>query len=102
MQIEFSKEITMQEKFIEYKGKALVREDNMISYGNMTDKAVLFLMVTSYKKFGGIDIPDNILIQILSTDTSLDFSKRIIKQGEKKGLYEAFDIGLIWLDRANA
>ena len=47
--------------FMEYKGKALVREGNNICYGNMSDKAVLFLLITSFKKFGGHDIPDKIL-----------------------------------------
>lgn len=88
--------------YMEYKDKILVREGNNICYGNMDDKAVLFLLITSYKKFGGHDIPDKILIQIISTDTSLPFHKRIIKQGEKNGLYDAFDIGMAWLNRQNA
>jgi hypothetical protein len=88
--------------FMEYKNKALVREGNNICYGNMSDKAVLFLLITSFKKFGGHDIPDKILIQIISTDTSLPFHKRILKQGEKNGLFDAFDIGMAWLDRHNS
>jgi len=88
--------------FMEYKGKALVREGNHICYGNMADKALLYLLVTSTKKFGKHDIPDKILIQIISTDTTLPFHKRILKQGEKNGLFDAFDIGMAWLDRHNA
>ena len=88
--------------FMEYKNKALVREGNNICYGNMSDKAVLFLLITSFKKFGGRDIPDKILIQIISTDTSLPFHKRILTQGEKNGLFDAFDIGMAWLDRHNS
>lgn len=88
--------------YVEYKGKALVREGNNICYGNMTDKAVLFLLITSFKKVGNVEIPDKILIQILSTDTSLPFHKRILKQGEKSGLFDAFDVGVAWLDRQNA
>ena len=56
----------------------------------------------SYKKFGDTEIPDKVLIQILSTDKTKSFADRIIKQGEKKGLYEAMDIGVIWLERALA
>ncbi|MBE6640504.1 MAG: hypothetical protein E7619_02850 [Ruminococcaceae bacterium] len=88
--------------FMEYMNKALVREGNNICYGNMSDKAVLFLLITSFKKLGKHDIPDKILIQIISTDTSLPFHKRILKQGEKNGLYEAFDIGMAWLNRQNS
>ena len=88
--------------FMEYMNKSLVREGNNICYGNMSDKAVLFLLITSFKKLGKHDIPDKILIQIISTDTSLPFHKRILKQGEKNGLYEAFDIGMAWLNRQNS
>ena len=47
------------------------------------------------------EIPDQILVQILSTDQSLSPSERLAKQFEKKGLYDAIDIGLIWLDKLN-
>ena len=68
----------------------------------MTDKCILYMLIISYKKFGDTEIPDKVLIQILSTDKTKSFADRIIKQGEKKGLYEAMDIGVIWLERALA
>ena len=68
----------------------------------MTDKCILYMLIMSYKKFGDTEIPDKVLIQILSTDKTKSFADRIIKQGEKKGLYEAMDIGVIWLERALA
>jgi len=86
-------------KYLEYKGRALVRENDTICYGNMTDSHILFLMVMSYKEVSGIQIPDTILIQVISTDKSKPFHERIVKQGEKNGLFEAFDIGMIWLER---
>jgi hypothetical protein len=44
----------------------------------------------------GAEVPDKILVQILSTEEK----NKIIKQGEKSGLYDALDIGMIWLERA--
>ena len=88
--------------YIEYKGRGFVRENDTICYGNMTDKCILYMLIMSYKKFGDTEIPDKVLIQILSTDKTKSFADRIIKQGEKKGLYEAMDIGVIWLERALA
>ncbi len=88
--------------YIEYKGRAFVRENDTICYGNMTDKCILYMLIMSYKKFGDTEIPDKVLIQILSTDKTKSFADRIIKQGEKKGLFEAMDIGVIWLERALA
>ncbi len=88
--------MTLEGKYLMYKGKPLVREKNVIIYGDMREKYYLFLMILSSKKVGEIETPDKILIQILSTDGK----QTIIKQGEKSGLYDALDIGSIWLERA--
>ena len=83
-------------KYLEYKGKPLVREGDTICYGDMTEKCILVLEIMSYKKVGNEDIPDDIFIQIID---SKDPTK-IIKQGKKNGLNDAFAIGLVWLDMA--
>jgi len=83
-------------KYLEYKGKPLVREGDTICYGDMSEKCILILEIMSYKKSGANDIPDKILIQIID---SKDPGK-IIKQGSKDGLYEAFSLGCVWLDQA--
>ena len=89
-------------QFIEYKGKALVRQGDSICYGNMSDKHILSLMIMAYKNVGGRELPAKVLIQVLSTDPSKSFAERIVKQGDKDSLFDAIDIGMIWLDRANA
>ena len=92
-------ETTIKGKYLEYKGKPLVREDNIICYGDMSDKYIRSLMIVSTKKVGNLEVPENILVQILSTDTSVPQYERIVKQGQKKGLFDAFDIGVAWLER---
>ena len=86
-------------KFIEYKGKPLVRNGNKIFYGYMSDKYYLFLMIMSEKKASRLDIqiPDMVMVQILPTDGS----NKPEKQKIVSGLYEAFDLGTVWLERAN-
>ena len=82
-------------KYLEYKGKPLVREGDTICYGDMnSDKCILILEIMSYKDVKGNSIPDTILIQIID---SKDPSK-IVKQGQKAGLYEAFSLGLVWYE----
>lgn len=83
-------------KYLEYKGKPLVREGDTICYGNMTDEYVLVLEIMSYKDAGGVQVPDDIFIQVINPKDSRD----IKNQGSKKGLYDAMGIGLVWLDRA--
>lgn len=90
--------------YIMFRGKPLVRENNMIVYGDMSEKYILFLLILTNKvinKEKKLEIPEKILIQILSTDTSKPAHERMEKQFEKNGLYEAMDIGLIWLDKLN-
>ncbi len=87
--------------YIEYKGRAFVRDNDTICYGNMSDPYVLYMMIMSYKKFGNTEIPDKILIQVRSTENN-KLADGIAKQGEKRGLYDALDIGIIWLERALA
>ena len=96
--------MTDKKDFIMFRGRPLVRENNMIVYGDMSDKYILFLLILTNKvvdKNKNIEIPDKILIQILSTDTSKPAHERMEKQFEKNGLFEAMDIGLIWLEKLN-
>ena len=83
-------------KYLEYLDKPLVREGDTICYGDMNEKCILILEIMSYKEVSGKQVPKNILIQVID---SKDPSK-ILKQGSKEGLYDAFSIGLVWLDLA--
>ncbi|MGN0173815.1 MAG: hypothetical protein ACI39F_05180 [Acutalibacteraceae bacterium] len=89
-------------EFLNYKGKPLVRCGDTLYYGNMEDKFVIQLTIKDSEKDGDITSAKTILVQLLDTDTSLDPKKRIIKKSEKQGLYNAMDIGAIWLERALA
>ena len=89
-------------KYLMYRGKPLIREKNAICYGSMEDKCVLFMIILTNKKVGDMEVPDRIIIQILKTDPDTPDAEKVVKQGEKQGLFNAFDIGLIWLERANA
>ena len=92
-----SEKLALQGTYTMYKGKPLVREGDTICYGDKTDKCILILEIMSYKKVGENDVPDKVFIQVVD---SKDPSK-IVKQGDKNGLYDAFGIGLVWLDMAN-
>ena len=83
--------------YLTYQGKPLEffhyhREKNSFCYGDMHDPAVLFLIVLTNKKFGDAEIPDRVLIQLLSTK-----DRSLLKQGEKNGLFQALETGLVWL-----
>ncbi len=87
-------------KFLSYKGKPLVRCGNTIYYGNMNDPYVVLLQIVSSKKVNDLNVADKVTVQLLTTDPDARPKDRIIKKSEKKGLYQAMDIGSIWLELA--
>ena len=90
--------LPLEGKYLMYKGKPLVREKNLICYGDMTEKCYLSMLILTTKTIGNKEVPNNILVQVLTTGSN----PKILKQGNKIGLYDAFDIGTIWLERALA
>ncbi len=94
--------MAQEKEFLTYKGRPLVRKGNEIYYGDMSEKYVIMLQIITTKKDGDLEIADKVLVQLLDTDTELRPRERIIKKSEKTGLYNAMDIGNIWLERALA
>lgn len=83
-------------KYLMYKNKPLVREGNTICYGDKNEKCILILEIMKYKEVDGTKVPDSILIQVIDSKDP----NKIVKQGQKAGLYEAFALGLVWLEMA--
>jgi len=92
----------MAEKFLEYKGKPLVRQGNTIYYGSMADDYIIMLQIKSLKPLGELELADKVSVQLISTNPNLSPKESIIKTTEKKGLYAAMDIADVWLSRALA
>ncbi len=85
--------------YIMYKNKPLVREDNIICYGDMEEKYILQLIIMTEKEQNGKKVPDKVVVQLMSTDKTLSQSQRVVKQDLKDGFKDAFELGLIWLER---
>lgn len=88
-----------EEKFLEYKGKPLVRSGNTIYYGDINEPYVLMLTIKDSEALQDITLAGNVTIQLISTDETLSPKDRIIKKSEKKGLFVALDLGATWLER---
>ena len=95
-------EKTNKAAFLMYKGKPLVRSGNTLYYGHMADKCVVMMQILSTREVHGMTMADRIQVQLLSTDPELRMRDRILKKSEKTGLYNAMNIGSIWLSRALA
>lgn len=94
--------MTDKKEFLMYKGKPLVRKDNTVYYGSMTDPFVIMMQITATKEVDDINVASKISIQLLNTDPNVSPRERIIKSSEKKGFYAAMDIAEVWLTRALA
>ncbi|MCI6729627.1 MAG: hypothetical protein SOY32_09510 [Candidatus Faecousia sp.] len=85
-----------------YKGRPLMRKDNMIYYGSMADSHIVMLQVLETKKVNDLDVATRVSVQLLLNDPNARSRDRIVKKSEKDGLYTALDVGCVWLERALA
>jgi len=92
---------TKKEKlpFPMYKGFPLVRCKNDIYFGDPKDPYVIFITILATDG-SEEDIPTRVTVELLATDESIPIWERSQKKSEKNSLYDALDIGLIWLQRA--
>ena len=85
-----------------YKGRPLMRKDNMIYYGSMADSHIIMLQVLETQKQGEMEIAKRVSVQLQLTDPAARSRDRIVKKSEKDGFYTALDLGCVWLERALA
>ena len=85
-----------------YKGRPLMRKDNLIYYGSMADSHIVMLQILESKKQGDVDVATRVSVQLQLTDPAVKSRDRIVKKSEKDGLYTALDFGCVWLERALA
>ena len=85
------------DEFLEYKGRPLVRKDNDIYYGDLSDKYHVFMMIMAEKPSSkGTEIPATIMVQLMAKDAKIPE-----KQTISKSLTEALEIADAWLERYN-
>ena len=85
-----------------YKGHALMRKDNIIYYGSMSDKYIVMMQILSSSPLEDIKLSGKVLVQLQFTDPEISAKDRIIKSAERVGLWTAIDLASVWLERALA
>ena len=83
-----------------YKGRPLMRKDNLIYYGSMADSHIVMLQILETKKVNDTDIATKVSVQLQLTDPDIKSRDRVVKKSEKDSLYAAMDVATVWLDRA--
>ena len=88
--------------FLTYKGKPLLRKENVLYYGNMSDKYIIMLQILEESDVNGNTLPTRVAISLQQTDPNVRAKERVVRKSEKKSLYDALDLGAVWLERALA
>lgn len=84
-------------EFIEYKGRPLVRKEDDLYYGDLSQYYVKMMIMTEKpSKKSGVNVPDNIAVQLFAPEKPFP-EKQILA----KGLSDAFETAAAWLDRYN-
>lgn len=86
----------MAQDFMTYKGKPLVRSKNEIYYGDMAESHVVKFTILSEDANGE---PTKINVQLLKSNTELADKDRVVKESTKSSMFEALDVGFVWLER---
>ena len=83
------------EEYLEYKGRPLVRKDDEIYYGDLSDNYHVFMMVMAEKPTDkGVDLPNMIMVQLRAKGKNIPE-----KQTVTKSLQEALEMASAWLSR---
>lgn len=80
-------------QYVLYKGLPLVRDGDMLCYGDLNEKYILTLNILSKDNE---DKPNMIMVQICHSNDRFKIVKG--KQAMKPDLYEALDLGREWLE----
>ena len=91
-----------ENKTLTFKGRPLLRKDNIIYYGSMADSHIIMILILDYKTVGDTEVANKVSIQLQVTDPNVKGRAQIVKKTEKTGLYTALDLGAVWLERALA
>ena len=85
---------------LNYKGHPLMRKENIIYYGSMSDSHIIMMQILDSANNKDLSVAKRVSVQLQQTDPNVRMKERIVKKTEKNSLWSAMDIASIWLDRA--
>lgn len=91
---------TKKKELLEYKGHPLMRKENIIYYGSMSDSHIIMMQILDAGEVKGLPVAKRVSVQLQQTNPNVRIKDRIVKKTEKNSLWAAMDIASIWLGRA--
>lgn len=89
-----------EKNILTYKGRPLMRKDNMVYYGSMADSHIVMLQILETQKQQDVEVATKVSVELQLTDPNVRAKDRIVKKSTKEGFYTALDVGSVWLERA--
>lgn len=87
----------MEQDYIIYKGKPLVRCDNSVYFGAPDDKYYISISLDEIKKSGKTSVANKAVIELYQNQNGINRKNKLIKRAQRDGLFAALDIGTFWL-----
>ena len=84
---------------LNYKGHPLMRKENIIYYGSMSDSHIIMMQILDSAN-NDLSVAKRVSVQLQQTGANVRSKDRIVKKTEKNSLWSAMDIASIWLNRA--
>ena len=81
-----------------YEGKPLLRDGNVLYYGDFNENFITRFTITETKKIQGLEVASKVNIELLEKHGDDIKSARLTKKAERDSLYAALDIGVYWLE----
>ncbi|MBE7040846.1 MAG: hypothetical protein E7400_02645 [Ruminococcaceae bacterium] len=85
-------------EFLLYEGKPLLRDGNVLYYGDFSENFITRFTITETKKLKDLDVASKVTIELLEKHGDDISSARLTKKAERDSLYAALDIGVYWLE----
>lgn len=85
-------------EYLLYEGKPLLRDGNVLYYGDFSENFITRFTITETKKAKDLDIPSKVTIELLEKHGDDISTARLTKKAERESLYAALDIGVYWLE----
>lgn len=85
-------------EYLLYEGKPLLRDGNVLYYGDFSENFITRFTITETKKLQNLDVASKVTIELLEKHGDDISTARLTKKAERDSLYAALDIGVYWLE----
>lgn len=85
-------------EYLLYEGKPLLRDGNILYYGDFNENFITRFTITETKKVQDLEVASKVTIELLEKHGSDISTARLTKKAERDSLFAALDIGVYWLE----